>query len=79
MSDNEKQHNLDNEKQRNISESFWVFSDSGTGGKSLPGKEIKGIQFLGVDYTRQNWDKDGIYSTNKPFPNPTLLHLPKSP
>lgn len=79
MSGNEKQHNLDNEKQQNISESFWVFSVSGTRGKAIPGKEIKGIQFLGVDYTRQNWDKDGIYSTNKPFPNLTLLHLPKSP
>lgn len=55
------------------------FSVSGTRGKAIPGKEIKGIQFLGVDYTRQNWDKDGIYSTNKPFPNLTLLHLPKSP
>lgn len=69
MSDHEKQHNLDNEREQNISESFWVFSVSGTGGKAIPGTEIKEIQFLGVDYTRQKWDKNGIYSINKPFPN----------
>lgn len=33
MSDNEKQHNLDNEKEQNIRESFWVFSVSGTGAR----------------------------------------------
>lgn len=59
MSDNEKQHNLDNEKEQNISESFWVFSVSGTGGKTIPGREIKEIQFLGVENTDKNRTKMG--------------------
>lgn len=58
---------------------FGFFSVSGTGGKAIAGRKINEVQFLGVDYTRQKWEKDGIYSTNKPFPNLTLLHLPKSP
>lgn len=66
-------------KSRTLVSLFGIFSVSGTGGKAIPGREIKEIQFLGVDYIRQKWDKDGIYSTNKPFPNLTLLHLPKSP
>lgn len=45
MSDHEKQHNLDNEREQNISESFWVFSVSGTGGKTIPGREIKETVF----------------------------------
>lgn len=72
MSFHEKQHSLDNEREQNISESFWFFSVSGTGGRAIRGREIKEIQVLGVDYTRQKWDKNGIYSTNKPFPNLTF-------
>lgn len=56
MSYHEKQHSLDNEREQNISESFWFFSVSGTGGKAIRGREIKEIQVLGVDYTRQKWD-----------------------
>lgn len=58
---------------------FWVFSVSGTGGKALRGREIKEIQFLGVDYMRQKWDENGIYSTNKPFPSLTFTAFAQEP